>query len=353
MNRMPLPSSMGTCATILRDRTRTVSRTLAVLLLLLSAGAMLPAHAQSCWATGSLDIAFGEVGGSGKSTSDSLAVTCNRENGRPAISYRICMFIPEGTPIPGINPRWMTNYNGAQMAYDLYADPAHSRLIPPTAGSSGYVLHSTVLDVRTNTTGDQGTAYLPVHALAQAGQSLPAVHGFQGQIHGGQIRYAYNEGSPGNPPSAPDPERCLLDANPSVTFYTHVSATFANTCHISSATDLDFGAVSSLPGNRDQISTIQLRCPAGTPWRVGLDNGSNAAGNTRRMAGPNGNYLRYELYRDAQRTQRWGGKAIATDNSIGAGTNAMQSLTVHGRVPAQATPAAGSYSDTVTITLVF
>ncbi|MBB1472099.1 spore coat U domain-containing protein [Luteimonas sp. MC1782] len=352
MNRMPLPSSTGTCAVMRRHRT-TAAWKPAFLLLLLGGGTLLPAHAQSCWSTGSLAIAFGEVGGTGKSTSDSLAITCNRGNGRPAIAYRICMFIPEGTPIPGINPRWMTNYNGAQMAYDLYADPAHSQLIPPNAGSSGYVLHSTVLDVRTNTTGDQGTAYLPVHARARVGQSLPATYGFQSQIHGGQIRYAYNEGSPGNAPTAPGPERCLLDATPSVTFYTHVSATFANTCHVSTATDLDFGAVASLPGNRDQTSTIQLRCPAGTPWRVGLDDGSNAAGTTRRMAGPNGNYLRYELYRDAQRTQRWGGKAIATDNSIGTGTNATQSLTVHGRVPAQPTPAAGSYSDTVTITLVF
>ncbi|MBJ6980467.1 spore coat protein U domain-containing protein [Luteimonas sp. MC1572] len=350
MSRFQPPSSRCARSGRLQQRARAAARILA--LLLVAASAMLPVHAQSCWIGQSLDIAFGVVDGSGKSTSNSLSVTCNRGSGSPALAYRICMFIPEGSPIPGINPRWMTNYNGAQMAYDLYADPAHSQLIPPTPGSSGYVLHSTVLSVQTNT-GAQASVTLPVHARVRAGQTLPATYGFQSQIGGGRIRYVYNSGSPGNAPTAPSPEQCLAGTAAETTFYTHVSATFANTCRITTATDLDFGAVTALAGNRDQTSTIQLQCPTGTPWRLGLDDGNHAVGTTRRMAGPNGSHLRYELYRDPQRTQRWGGKAIATDNSIGAGTNATQSLTVYGRVPAQPTPVPGSYADTVTITLTY
>jgi spore coat protein U-like protein len=298
-----------------------------------------------------MDIAFGTVGAAGGATNNRLTVTCNRGSGRPAIAYRVCMFIPEGSPIPGVNPRWMTNYNGARMAYDLYADPAHSQLVPPTVGSSGYALHTAVLRVQANT-GEEGTVDLPVYARVHAGQNLPASHGFQSQVHGGRIRYVYNEGNPGQPPPAPGPEQCLTGAATEVGFYTHVSANFANTCHISTATDLDFGAVVDLPGNRDQTSTIQVQCPIGTPWQVGLDDGSHADGSTRQMAGPDGRFLRYELYRDPQRTQRWG-NTRNSDTHHGNGSDSTQTLTVFGRVPAQPTPTPGNYVDTVTITLTY
>ena len=352
MSRMSLPAACG-LRTGPRRRARSAIMGLA-LLFLAAAGAMLPAHAQSCWVDQTLDIAFGVVDGTGKSTSSTLAVTCNRGSGSPALAFRICVFIPEGSPIPGVDPRWMSNYNGARMAYDLYVAPPPSQLIPPALGSS-HGLHSTALELRVNTTGEQGTATLPVHARAHAGQNLPATHAFQSQIGGGRIRYVYNSGTPGNAnvPVIPEPEQCLAGTAREAGFHTQVTATFANTCRITTATDLDFGAVTALTGNRDQTSTIQLHCPTGTPWRVGLDDGSHALGTTRRMAGPNGHHLRYELYRDPQRSQRWGGKAIASDNSLGTGTNATQSLTVYGRVPAQPTPVPGSYSDTVTITLTF
>src|SRR5690606_35993158 len=142
------------------------------------------------------------------------------------------------------------------------------------------------------------------HAQAHPGQNLPALPAYGDVIAGGQIRYAYRSQIIGTTAPAPTEEECL--ASPLVlAFPTSVPARFENTCRITTATDLDFGAVAALPGSRDQASLIQLQCPTGTAWRVGLDNGSHALGTTRRMAGPNGNHLRYELYRDPQRTQRW------------------------------------------------
>lgn len=327
-------------------------RALVLLLAVLSSFAVTPARAQNCWINKGLDIAFGTVDGSGKSTSDTLAVTCNRGSAGPALAYRICMFIPEGNPIPGVNPRWMTNYNNAQMSYNLYADPAGTQPIPATPSSSGHMLHTATLMVQANTTGQEGTVHMPVYAKVPPGQNLPAVHGFQSQINGGRIRYLYSEGTPGRPPVVPGPEQCMTGAAAETTFYTHVSANFANGCHISTATDLDFGAVTSVPANRDQTSTIQLRCPTGTTWRVGLDDGSHASGTTRRMAGPGGRYLRYGLYRDPQRSQRWG-NTPGTDTNDGTGEDSIQTLTVYGRVPAQATPVPGNYVDTVTIELTY
>lgn len=44
---------------------------------------------------------------------------------------------------------------------------------------------------------------------------------------------------------------------------------------------------------------------------------------------------------------------IGTDTLAGTGNGNVQNLTVYGRVPPQATPAAGVYTDTVAITVTY
>ncbi len=138
------------------------------------------------------------------------------------------------------------------------------------------------------------------------------------------------------------------------TFYTSASATVSNSCRITLSTDLDFGTVGALFANRDQTSTIIVRCPAGTNWRLGLSNGSNASGTVRRMRSAASNYITYELYRDAARTQRWGNTpGTDTSDGTGAGESSPLTQTVYGRVPPQATAPAGAYTDIVTVTLTY
>lgn len=312
------------------------------------------AQAQSCWVGSGPVIAFGEVGTAGKDTSDNLTFTCQRSFLQPA-AFRVCLSLPGGSPIAGVNPRWMTNNNGAQMAYNLYSDSARSQIIGPFG--SGFPAYSTTL-VLANFGTLEGNGIFQIYARAFAGQSLPATHAFQAQINGGQLRYSYNLGSfLAPPPTPPTLAQCLSGNGASGSgivngIYTGVSATFANTCQIATATDLDFGSTSVLIGNRDRTSTIEFRCPTGTAWRVGLDNGSHPNGTTRRMASAAGNHIQYELYRDNSRTQRWG-NTVGTDTSNGNGTNVVQSLTVYGRVPVQPLAAPGAYSDTVTVTLTY
>ena len=59
--------------------------------------------------------------------------------------------------------------------------------------------------------------------------------------------------------------------------------------------------------------------------------------------------VNYALYRDASRTLNWG-NTVGTDTVSGSGNGTAQTLTVYGRVPAQTTPAAGVYNDSVTVT---
>jgi spore coat protein U-like protein len=57
------------------------------------------------------------------------------------------------------------------------------------------------------------------------------------------------------------------------------------------------------------------------------------------------------LYKDAARTQLW--ESSAGEQVTGSGAGTVQNLPVYGRIPPQATPPAGTYSDTVVVTVTY
>lgn len=126
-----------------------------------------------------------------------------------------------------------------------------------------------------------------------------------------------------------------------------------NDCIIS-ATDLDFGTHGVLDTNIDQTSTISVTCTNTAGYNVGLNAGS-ATGSTianRLVISPANDTVGYQMYRDSNRTLVWG-DTVGTDTVSGTGTGAAQSLTVYGRVPPQATPAAATYTSNVIATITF
>ncbi len=101
---------------------------------------------------------------------------------------------------------------------------------------------------------------------------------------------------------------------------------------------------------------VQVQCTAGATYAIALDAGQNAvtAGdvNTRRMANAaKNNFIHYQLYRDSNRTLVWGTASGSTVSDIADGT--VKSYQVFGTVPHQTTPAAGSYNDSVTVTVTY
>ena len=84
-----------------------------------------------------------------------------------------------------------------------------------------------------------------------------------------------------------------------------------------------------------------------------LDAGLNGGGNinARRMVLGTG-AVGYQLYSNATRTTVWGNTA-GSNTVAGSGTGATQNYTVYGLVPAQTTPAAGTYQDTITVTVTY
>ena len=130
-----------------------------------------------------------------------------------------------------------------------------------------------------------------------------------------------------------------------------VSGSVAANCSVSAGT-LGFGSYSGAQVNSS--ATVSVNCSNGAPYQVSLGGGSNQSGSTRRMAGPLSSYLNYELFRDSARTLAWGdGSAQLGSRQSGTGSGNAQSLTVYGRIPAGQSPAAGSYSDSVVVTVEY
>jgi spore coat protein U-like protein len=132
-----------------------------------------------------------------------------------------------------------------------------------------------------------------------------------------------------------------------------VRITIQNACNISTTapTTLDFGTQGPLVANVDQTATITVTCTTGALYNVGLDGGGGGNINARRMI--NGtNTVGYQLYSNSGRTAVWG-TTIGTDTVAGTGNGIAQNLTVYGRVPAQTTPPAAVYNDTVNVTVTY
>ncbi len=132
-----------------------------------------------------------------------------------------------------------------------------------------------------------------------------------------------------------------------------VQLTITSACAINSASTLNFGSQGVLTAAVNQTSTIQVQCTNTTPYNIGLDAGAatGATVTTRKMTS-GGATVGYALYSDAGRTTNWG-NTVGTDTVSGSGSGVSQSYTVYGQVPAQSTPAAATYTDTITVTVTY
>jgi len=115
---------------------------------------------------------------------------------------------------------------------------------------------------------------------------------------------------------------------------------------------LHFGTVrlDSITWSRGRVG---VSCDVAATVEVALSPGAGSYA-MRAMVGPRGARLHYQIYTD-QRTYRvWGdgsGGSATVTASVPAGGRIE--LTLHGMVPAQVGVPEGSYSDSLTVTLIF
>ena len=138
-----------------------------------------------------------------------------------------------------------------------------------------------------------------------------------------------------------------------------VSLTVVNDCTIL-APNIAFGIAPVVSSFATISQTVNLGCTKGSSYTVGISDGGFLSGGRRRMQSPAGNYLAYDIFKSAS-SLRWGVSgsdrraSTTADVNPGAGMGAtLQIFNYNARIYTdQTTPAAGAYTDNVTVDVQF
>lgn len=308
---------------------------LAVLLFVLHGFA--PALAQTCTFSVT-DVDFGNVdtaSGAAVDTTGTVNITCN---GNPSDNIRICPNIGPGEGGADGGTRQLRNPEGRLLNYNLFQDAARS--IPWGSVYAPELGTTPPIDVTVGPSGSVSTSRT-VYGRVFAGQQSAPTGQYSSIFPSADVQFDYV--GYGN-----DPPACVTQLGgdteyPSFSALANVMAT----CNVT-AQDIDFGQRGMLDADVDATGSVDVICPPGTTYDVGLNNGLSGDSPTQRHMTLGDQTVTYGLYRDAARSQPWG-NTTGTDTVPGTGTGTMQNITVYGRVPPQTTPSAGTYTDTVVV----
>jgi len=324
---------------------------IALLALFAACAWLAPGPAQAVTCSARIDnFSFGAgIDSAGRDTSTQLHWQCSRGSvpAGQALNIRVCLFITQGSSAPGVNPRWLRRDSAPNtlVQFDIFGDPALTQVVGDEASNLPFGLVATLAANQYFNSGS-----VPIHGRIYPNQAMLPYQHTASNLALTPVRVSYNVSG-----AAPSTEQCLagtgdgVGTSDSIDTIT-IQAQMSDSCSIGTAGDMSFGQVVDLGTAREQTSVITFLCRA--PWQVGLGNGSHYDGSHRRMAGPGGTYVTYELYRDPARSQRWGNTLNVDTVSGSANYETLTQVTVYGRVPAQAA-LPGSYSDTITVTLTF
>lgn len=308
--------------------------------LVLGCAAAWPRAAEAASCTGSMtNLVFGTVNPLSSQTDATATLHYQCGVGLLPESFTACFSIGDGLQGGGnANPRRMLDGAARPLWFQLYTDPARTQIW----GSSTFGSNTPVkLNLSLGSFGSS-SGNITLYGRVIGGQATLAAGAYQDAFTGSHTLITINNGLFGPPNSC-----SLISSGNSFPFT--ASAQVSANCTVS-ASAMNFGSAGVLLGNADATSTIGVQCSNGVSYQVGLGDGTHASGSTRRMAAAGG-FVAYELYRNSGRTQRWGNAAGST--VLGTGTGGMQNLTVYGRVGAQATPAAGTYTDTIVVSVTY
>ena len=306
---------------------------------------MASAKAQVC-SFSATNIDFGNVnvmGSNNVSTVGTFTATCT---GTPNQSVRICANFNAGSG--GANAsgsqRYMTQ-GATNIAYNIYSSPGIGQIW----GSYTSVWNrssrppSMLLNL-----GASGTATLTQSMYGRLINSQTGIPTgtFLSSFSGNNTQVAYNYSTVQNCAAAPLPN---LTQAPFI-----VRLTNNSTCTVATTT-LDFGTMASLNSAGTATNSVGITCTAGTQYEVGMSNGTSGgtgpgARLMKNVATPQA--VTYGIYRDANHSSPWG-DTLGSNTHTGTGTGAVQNFTGYGLIPAQPTPPALTYQDTVVVTVTY
>jgi spore coat protein U domain-containing protein, fimbrial subunit CupE1/2/3/6 len=123
-------------------------------------------------------------------------------------------------------------------------------------------------------------------------------------------------------------------------------------CVINSTATLDLGSSGVINSTHTTNSPLHIQCTNTTPYTIGLDAGTTTGATvSQRLLANGAATINYNIYSDSGFTTVWGNSGGALVGSTGTGAD--QTFPVYGKVTAQTTPAPGTYTDTVTVTVTY
>ena len=280
------------------------------------------------------NVAFANVdviSGSPDTTTGTVTINC--PGGLGSFPYLwACVSIGVGSNSTSVNARTMKSGTNT-LSYQLYSDSSYSTVFQYTPPYQYAIPYN-------NSTG--AVSNVTVYARVPAGQTAPP--GSYTDTYSGitQAQVSGNAATtlPGNCGGA------------SFAFSFSVTATVQANCSIS-VVDVNFGSTSTLGSNIDASGTVNAQCTNTTPYNIGLSAGAGTGATvTTRKMNSGAKTINYSLYRDAGRSAVWG-TTIGTNTVAATGTGSAQSITVYGRVPPQTVPGAGTFTDTVVVTVTY
>lgn len=286
--------------------------------------------AVTCSVTNSPVLDFGQPVANPTARTDSTAavnVSCSGDDAAANTSIDVCLL---ATRDAGLTMR----QGRSALAYGLYADSGRAQ---PLGRNASYVAARLRFGERPNVTAQ---TTLQVYGRVEAGQS-----GLAGGVHTDAVQLQLR--------LQPQGGDCATGPVQAVTTLDVRAHLASGSCSVI-ASDLDFGTAYKLESPIDGSTALGVSCTVGTPYSVTLGGGTVGQDPLSRRMGRNGqagpDTIAYQLYRDSARSQAWGGEPHRVE---GVGTGSPRTHVVYGRLPAQRTPAAGTYRDTVTATVSY
>ena len=297
-----------------------------------------PQHAEasvSCTASQSNSIDFG----SGSTATGQFSYTCTNYNyGSTSASFTLCALMATGSQYgTPAQPQMVGPTYNDRLDFYLYTDPATTQMWSSTSYISKAV---TMGGFQSQTSG--------------------AIN-FYGRIPGGQSAPAgqYSDGLYQAPLGVLVSGVCRTNNGDVTTNTGNISAhaTVSNNCTVTANGPANFGTVPSSATNLTASTSIAVKCPSGTAYRIGLapSNGNAAGAGVLTGTGGNTDHPPYQLRSASSSGPIWGNTATATSTGngvAGTGNGSTQTFSIYvTALSANYTP--DSYSDTVTVNLNF
>lgn len=128
-----------------------------------------------------------------------------------------------------------------------------------------------------------------------------------------------------------------------------------NTLNFAGTTEYDPFATTDLTVTN--ANGVQLTCSKGTVYTVTLGTGNGASYAPRKMAGPGGASLNYNIYTDSGLGTVWGdgsgSTGVVTNVQFPVANKNQFNIPMSGSIPALQDVAVGVYTDSVTATITF